>query len=199
MTELFNVIDDSIKISHNGWCTLEKARTLAMIIVAIKPTVTVEIGVYTGKSAIAMALAHKFINHGQVMCIDPWSAQASVDGYDDKNKEWWSKLDHEAIYKEFIDNIIKFQVSPQIEIQRKKSDHVEPPKRIGLFHCDGQHTLQAVRDVERFAPNVIHGGVVVMDDIEWGNGEVKQAVHKLMDMGFLELFKLGTGAVYQRL
>lgn len=198
MNGLFSQIDESIEISHNGWCSKEKARTLAVLMMAIKPSTTVEIGVYTGKSAISMALTHKFLGHGQIVCIDPWSASASTEGYDGANKEWWSGVDHGSIYKEFMTSIIRFGVTAQIDIRRAKSDQVDPPKNIGLFHCDGQHTIQAVRDVERFAPNVIQHGFVVMDDLTWGNGEVTDAAQKLIPMGFVELFKLGTGAVFQR-
>jgi predicted O-methyltransferase YrrM len=196
--DLLNAVDESIKCSLHGWCTIDKARTLALLVTALKPAVTVEIGVYTGKSAIAMALAHKFVEQGHVLCIDPWSVEASVEGYDQANKEWWASVDHEEIYKEFINRIIQFGVTAQIEIVRNKSDYVEPPIRIDLFHCDGQHTDQAIRDVERFASRVVPGGITVMDDIEWGNGEVKEAARKLIAMGFIELFRLGTGAVYQR-
>lgn len=201
MNDLFKIIDASIDVSLNGWCSKEKARLLAMLIVANRPAVTVEIGVYTGKSAIAMALAHKHAKHGQVICIDPWSAKASMEGYDDKNMEWWGTVNHEAIYKEFIENVIKFEVSPFVEIQRAKSNDVEPPKDIGVLHVDGQHTEQAVRDVERFSPNVIPNGIVIMDDTDWQNAgqfQVRAAVERLTGLGFAELCKVGTGAVFQR-
>lgn len=174
---------------------------LAMLVMAIKPDVTVEIGVYTGKSAIPLALAHKAIGKGVVVCIDPWSAKASMEGYDPIHMDWWGTVDHEAIYKEFLLNAAHFQVTPFMDIKRARSNDVEPPKHIGLFHCDGQHTVQAVTDVERFAPSVYPGGVVVMDDTDWQNSgklQVREAVTRLSAMGFIELFKLGTGAVYQR-
>ncbi len=196
--ELLSTVDDSIKISPNGWCTIPKARTMAMLIVATKPVVSVEIGVYTGKSAIAMALAHKFLGKGQVLCIDPWKAEASAEWQEDVHKEWWSKIDHEAIYREFINHIIKFGVTAQVDIKREKSDHVEPPRVIDFLHIDGNHSQQAIRDVSRFASRVPTGGIVVMDDIEWPGGQVKVATQNLLNLGFIELFKLGTGAVYQK-
>jgi hypothetical protein len=202
MNQLLASIDASIAVSLNGWCSKEKARLLAMLIVSLRPMVTVEIGVYTGKSAIAMALAHKHIKHGQIVCIDPWSALASMEGYDDKNMEWWGTVNHEAVYQEFIANVVKFEVSPFIEIKRSKSNDVEPPHSIGVLHVDGQHTEQAVRDVERYAPNVIPNGIVIMDDTDWQNAgqfQVRAAVERLTGLGFVELCKVGTGAVFQRI
>ncbi len=196
--EMLSKVDDSINVSPNGWCTIPKARTMAMLIVAMKPIVSIEIGVYTGKSAIAMAIAHKFLGKGQVLCIDPWKAEASSEGYEAEHKEWWSKIDHEAIFREFTNHLIKFGVSAQVEIKRAKSDHVEPPPVIDFLHIDGQHTEQAIRDVSRFASRVKCGGIVVMDDIEWPGGNVKVATQNLLNLGFVELFKLGTGAAYQK-
>lgn len=191
-------VDESIQTIKNGWCSPAKGRTMAMLMVATKPSVSVEIGVYAGRSAIAMALAHKYLGKGQVLCIDPWKAEASAEGYVADHKEWWAKLDHEAIFKEFTTHIIKFGVSAQIEIKRAKSDHVEPPSTIDFLHIDGQHTQQAVKDVARFATKVKTGGIVVMDDIEWVGGQVKVATQNLLNLGFIELFKLDTGGVYQK-
>lgn len=198
---LFDTIDASIDVSLNGWCSKEKARTLALMILALRPHTTVEVGVYSGKSAIPMALAHKHNNIGKVVCIDPWNAKASMEGYDEKNMEWWGTVNHEAIYSEFINNAQRFLVTGFIDVRRQRSDDVDPPKDAGLIHIDGQHTVQAVLDVERFAPNVIKGGIVVVDDTDWqnrGEFQVQQAVTRLLEMGFVELFKLGTGAVFQR-
>lgn len=200
---LFEEIDASIAISQNGWCTREKARALALLVMSLRLEITVEIGVFTGKSAIAMALAHKHVGRGRVVCIDPWDAQASAEGYEGANKEWWEKeVNHDAIYQEFVANAARFRVSQYTDVRRAKSDDVTPPRDIGILHVDGLHTIQAMKDVTRFAPNVLPGGIVVMDDTDWQNAgqfQVREAVNALLAIGFIELYKLGTGAVFQKL
>ncbi len=76
-----------------------------------------------------------------------------------------------------------------------------PMQEIDLLHIDGQHTEQAVKDVDRFARNVRRGGICCMDDIEWANDgdqQVKAAVERLKELGFVEKYPVGTGAMFVR-
>lgn len=198
--ELFKTIDKSVAVCP-GWCTPEKARTIALLILGLKPSVSVEIGVFGGRSAIPIALAHKYLNHGEVICIDPWDNKAASSGYDKENSAWWKAVDMDEIYKSFMINVVKFETTKFMNIQRVPSDAFNPPENIGFLHVDGQHTDQAIRDVQRFASKVYPGGIVVMDDIHWeneGRREVGMAAEWLRFNGFTELFALGTGAVFQR-
>jgi hypothetical protein len=43
------------------------------------------------------------------------------------------------------------------------------------------------------------GGVCVLDDINWSGGSVGKAAEWLIKNKFMELYKLGTGAVYVKL
>lgn len=194
-TEIYNFIDTK----PPGWCDLDKALTLACMVVGLRPAVTVEIGVFGGRSALPMAMAHKAIGHGMLYAIDPWDKAASVEGYEGADLEWWSSVDHESIYQYFMLQIKLRGLENVTRVIRNKSDDVAPMPGIGLLHVDGQHTDQAVRDVLRFASEVMFGGIVVMDDIAWRGGGVARAVKTLESLHFRELYKLGTGAVYQRI
>jgi hypothetical protein len=199
--ELFKQIDQSILIDSEGWCSREKARVLATLVLAYEPEVAVEIGVYTGKSAIPIALAMKFNGEGTLAVIDPWNADTSAQQYEAKHKEWWDKIDYGDAYKRFVDNATYFGVWDQMLVFKLGSDQVNPPACIGLLHVDGIHAAQAITDVFRFAPNVVRGGFVVLDDLDWetdGKKHVREAEKWLLSIGFIELFKIGTGAVYQR-
>lgn len=55
-----------------GWCSLEKANALVALIVALRPCVVVELGVWMGGSAIPMALALRAVGSGQLVAIDAW-------------------------------------------------------------------------------------------------------------------------------
>lgn len=198
MSKLFNEIDEALNHIRHGWCTTEKAYTLASVILALKPEVVCEIGIWAGRSLIPMALAVRHNRIGKVIGIDPWSADASSSGMSGANLQWWSSVPHEDIYNHFISAVHKFGVSQVVDIRRAKSDDVDPPQNIGLFHCDGNHSDQAIRDIERFAPNVKAGGFVFCDDIQWDGGGVSKATHILDNLGFIEPYKLDTGAMYQR-
>ena len=86
-----------------------------------------------------------------------------------------------------------------MKLIRAKSDDVEPPAIIDLLHVDGSHTIQAQRDVERFAPNVRPGGIVFLDDIHWAGGGVEKAMEKLMSMGFRHLSSRDTGGFFEKI
>jgi hypothetical protein len=200
MKELFNRLDE-ITPSLHGWGDANKAQTLAAMVVAIRPTVSLEIGIYGGRTFFGLALAHKFIGHGMAIGIDPWSNAAASEGYEGDNLEFWKTCPLDTIYESFIQKVSEFGVQNVTTIHRMKSDDAPLPDEIGVLHLDGQHTEQAVRDVLRFAPKVHVGGIVIMDDTEWknlGDAPVHRAVSELKAMGFKELYPLGTGAVFQR-
>lgn len=194
---IFETIESNLP-NMDGWCSVEKGKVLAMLVLATKPAVCVEIGVWGGRSALPVALALRQNGSGKLIAIDSWSPQASVEGYDKANSDWWKEQDHEAIYQKFLNTISRHQVGGFVEVVRSKSDDYALQTECQYLHVDGQHTIQALNDVERYATKVSLHGIVVMDDIEWSGGGVAKAVERLKEIGFQELFKLGTGAVFQR-
>lgn len=181
-----------------GWCSVQKANDLALAVIKLKADVTVEIGVLDGRSLIPMAMAHAEQQHGIVWAIDPWSVAASVEHQNAANSEWWGKLDHEASHQRFLGHIATHGLGNYVKVIRQKSDDVEPPECVDLLHIDGSHSVQAIRDVERFASRVRVGGYVFADDIHWEGGMVEKAVDKLLTMGFVKIFDRDTGAMFQR-
>lgn len=200
MRDLFAHVDHALNTIKDGWCSEEKAHQLAVIVAALRPDVTVEIGVFAGRSAFSMALAHKVIGKGNVIGIDPYSVEAAVVGQEGEHQKWWresSELDR--IYDEIVKNIEVFQLKDHLQLIRAKSDDVEPPAQIDLLHLDGNHSDQAIRDVDRFAPRIRLGGICICDDLAWPGGGVARAVEHLRALGFTQLYPLDGGAVFQRL
>ena len=202
MKELFEQIE-SLVPTLQGWTTVEKAHHLCALVVALKSKVSLEIGVYDGRSFFAMALAHKKLGHGTVIGVDPWSPAAACEGYSGENGKFWQATPLELYYNNVQDKIHKLGVQNVSIIMRQKSDDVDMSviPTLDVFHCDGQHTEQAVRDVKRFAPKVRVGGVCIMDDTGWSNSgdmPVRRAVDQLKSMGFVSLYPLGDGEVFQR-
>ncbi len=199
---LFNeVFEANNRLANLGWCDLDKANALAAMVVALRPKVIVEIGVFGGRSLQPMAQAMRTLGKGIVIGIDPWSKDASIDGMADQaNIDWWNHLDHEAIYQRCVEHIKISGVEAFVNIIRAKSDDVDPSQwQIDLLHTDGSHEETAFRDVTRFAPHVRRGGLVVCDDISWTSGAPKRGVEWMLKNNYIELYPLGTGAVFQRI
>lgn len=191
LTELGHAVERHLVDDAGGWCDAEKANNLASWVAALRPKVVVEIGVWQGGSLIPMALGLKHNKSGIAIGIDPWSAAASVVDEDQVNADWWGKQDHNAAYKVFLDRVQKHELSPYVQVWRQKSDDVSPPHTIDLLHVDGNHTDQAIRDVDRFGSAVRIGGIMVLDDINWANGAVSRAHTRARSLGFIELYRTG--------
>lgn len=185
---------------HEGWCDIVKAETLAAMMVALRPQVVVEIGVFGARSLVALALGLKRVGSGKVIGIDPWKAEISVDGMQDPaNLDWWSNLDHEAVYQRCMANLAKSDVMNFVEIIRANSQDIDPTQwKIQTLHVDGSHEETAYHDMVRYGACVVPGGIVIADDTGWVSGAPKRGVEWLLQNGFIELFPLGTGAVFQR-
>ena len=199
LAKLFQEIE-AMLARCDGWCELEKANALAAMVLALRPKIVIEIGVYGGRSLQAFALPMKHLQYGCVIGIDPWSNQASLaDMADQKNIEFWASLDHERIYQRCLNNISLSDLGPYAKIIRQKSDDVDPSWwEIDLLHVDGSHEETAYRDIVRYGARVRQGGICVCDDTGWSSGAPARGVDWLLANGFIHLYPLGTGAVYQR-
>ncbi len=200
-TPLFqDIATSNERLQHLGWCDLEKANTLAAMVLTLRPKVVCEIGVFGGRSLQAFALALRHLGSGVVIGIDPWDKDASVSEMaDPKNIEWWSKLDHDAIYHKCMANLRLLGVEQFVQIIRKRSDDVDPAQwTFDLIHTDGSHEETAYRDTVRYGARVRVGGICVCDDTGWSSGAPQRGVEWLLANGFVQLYPLGTGAVFQR-
>lgn len=205
MSNLFQRISELLPALH-GWCSESKAHTLAAAVLALRPETTVEIGIYGGRSFLPMALAHKEIGRGMIIGIDPWHPHESAKGQiNESDHKFWSEnlppgqhASHDRVMNHFLQKLHELGVQNCVNIIRLPSDAVEPPTKIDLLHLDGNHSDQAVRDVERFAPKCRVGALMFVDDIHWSGGGVARAVEKLKATGWAFLYALDTGAVFQR-
>jgi hypothetical protein len=197
--DLFNKVAEA-NARIDGWCSPEKAFTLASIVVAFRPAVIVEIGLWKGKSFSAMALACKAVNHGICIGVDPWSREVAVrEQTQDADRAWWAGIDFDAVHREFMANMVALDVEKFIRIERKESRDFQPPDAIGLASVDGAHSDTAMHDMVKIAPRVVFGGYIVTDDTDWHGGGVARGERRLLEMGFVKINKLSTGAIFQRI
>lgn len=198
MTELFDFLTlEQSKVP--GWCIPEKALALASIVIALRPAISLEIGVFGGSSFLPIAMAHKTIGYGMAIGVDAWDSVVGVrEQTTNEDREWWSKLDINAIYNNFQNQLDKYKLHGVTQIIRKESRHYQIPHHIGFAHIDGSHGDTATSDIVRVAPNIMAGGIMALDDLQWPGGAVTRGEARLLQFGFKKLYALGTGAVYQR-
>ena len=197
-TDVFKRIE-LITPQLSEWCPIQKAHTLAAIVLALRPVLTIEVGVWQGASLIPMALAHRAIGFGRIIAVDAWAARASIQGQvDPADVDWWSKVDHDKAHQKFITVLAEEGLSQFVEVVRSRSDEYTPPDGVNLLHLDGNHSDQAVRDVQRFIPKMASGAIAVLDDYSWSGGGVKKACAALESMGWIEMYRLGEGGVWRR-
>lgn len=188
----------SIKISEfaqlpNGWCTEEKARTMAALILNRKPFLAVEIGVWSGKSLLPIALACKTVGakcHG----IDPYCAEASVEGQTGDNAEWWGKTITPELYDSMYNLAAGFLKANALDtcttIYRKRSEEYAPLEPIQFLHLDGNHSEQAYRDMLHLDKYLAPGAIVVLDDMHWEGGGVTKAATWMLANGYKQMFQV---------
>jgi predicted O-methyltransferase YrrM len=167
----------------------------------MRPKLIVEIGVYGGRSLQAFAIALKHLGAGRVVGIDPWSKDAALESMgDEANRLWWSHLDYERVYRVCMEQLSISGVNDFVSILRQRSDDVDPSGwDLDILHVDGSHEEPAFRDITRYGARVRIGGICVCDDTKWSSGAPQRGVEWLLANGFIELYPLGTGAVYQRI
>ncbi|MEL7431299.1 MAG: class I SAM-dependent methyltransferase [Chlamydiota bacterium] len=162
-----------------GWCSFDKCTALINLILATKPSVVVEIGVWGGSSLVPMATALRANQKGVIYGIDPWDSQESARHQKaDIHYNFWSSADHEAVFIELQEFIQKASLEKQIVLIRETSEEAEPIQEIDILHIDGNHGKESsLRDVRKWGPLV--KGFVIFDDINWydrGENTTKDAV-----------------------
>lgn len=199
MKQLFDKISVTNK-QLQGWCGESKAIVLASMVLALQPDTVLEIGVFGGKSLIPMALAMKEINRGVVIGVDAWSKQVAVrEQTSQEHRDWWDKLDIENIYHGFMQQLDILDLHKHVEVVRKQSQDFNPPQAVSILHVDGSHGITTINDIMRFAPKVVIGGLVIIDDLRGDHGAApSMAANRLLQMRFKRLYELQDGAVFQR-
>lgn len=153
----------------NSWCSVEKSNLLMDFIVTQKPKVCVEIGVFQGASFIPAAVTLKYLDHGVIYGIDPWSNAEAIKHMSstDPNKWWWGEVNLNSIYDGFLSTISKWKVDSKSRIFRMTSE--EAVKVIGdidFLHLDGNYSrVSSMQDVMLYAPKVRVGGYILFSNV----------------------------------
>lgn len=169
----FNLVTD-------GWCWEEKAVKLAEAVWTLRPNLTVEVGVFGGKSFIPLAAIVAHLESGstaplptyEAHGIDPWAAVAAVKDNEGTAHEpfWGNQAMLDAVFNRASQAVDRLQ-SGVVKLFRETSEQAfkrYPDGSIGILHLDGNHAdPQAFADVQRWWPKLRNGGLFVMDDTAW--------------------------------
>lgn len=157
--------------SMQGWTPPERGCEMADSILEIKHPVAVSIGVFSGRSVIAMGFAMRELGVGMVYGIDPYKVAAAIEGNgDEADKDWWAKksqLEDMADYA--AHQIWDHRLDQWATLIRNSSQFVAPLfPEIGVLEIDGNHSEEAsTRDVALYLPRVVKNGAIYFDDANW--------------------------------
>jgi len=174
----------------HGWCTVEKATQLYNLVLEHEAPLCVELGVFAGRSLLAIAMAARARN-GTAVGIDAWSKEACEQGVNDiANTEWWNNIDYDFFYNYTEKVISDAGLSDTTRLVRSKSADVAihyASKSISFLHQDSNHSEEVtVEEVNEWFDKVKIGGYWVFDDTDWPTTQKAQAL--LLEKGYEIIF-----------
>lgn len=186
-----------------GWCPQTKSDAIIDCVMEIcqeqENPVCVEIGVYGGKSFLPFGLALKELKKGIVYGIDPWLNEEALVGYDHPaHQEFWGNINLEHMYNICLSGINNLNINDYVSILRTTSDDAEEIKNISVLHIDGQHTDQLIRDINKYATNVIDGGYCFLDDVGWSE-ETLKSIPLIESLGFEKVTDIFGCMLYKKI
>jgi cephalosporin hydroxylase len=154
-----------------GWLTPDRAVEMYRLVREYRPALTVEIGVFSGRSLVATAMGLKDNGHGHALGIDAWRPQTCIEGeHHNADARWWARTDLHAVHRACMETIWRLGLAERVTVIRAASQDCAGiiPDGIGILYIDGNHSeLASCRDVELYLPKVAPGGYCWMDDTDW--------------------------------
>lgn len=183
-----------------GWCTPDKGKRLAQLVTDARADLCVELGVFGGRSLVAIALGLARNGFGEVHGIDPFEKKAALEGRNSpENDVWWSAVDFDDVMRQAAAAIDDNGLREYAKIVRAKSlDVVDSYEdgSIDVIHQDGNHSEDvSVAEVLAYAPKVALGGFWVMDDTNWETTVRAQGL--LVELGFQLVEPHGAWEIFQ--
>lgn len=156
----------------NGWTVPERACEMAAAIINAKAKVCVDIGVYAGRSTIAMGFACREVGGGSMVYgIDPWNPFVAHANDDDQlSADWWKDRSFlELIHRQAMSEVAAHRLEPWVTMIRTEAQYIAGLfPQIDVVNIDGAHGEEAsTRDVSLYLPRVVKGGTVFFDDTDW--------------------------------
>jgi hypothetical protein len=185
---LFKRIED-IRSRSMGWCSKEKAKAIATIILNTKPKVCAEVGVFGGSSFFPIALAAQHVHKDAIIyAIDSWNNKDCIEFMPDYdlNKAWWSIVDLNLAFLDFK-NILTAEELEKLCVLLKENSILAANRiedeSIEFLHLDGNHSfLGAQMEVHTYLPKVKSGGYILVNDVMWGVGNTNPILNAIDEL-----------------
>jgi len=198
---------DAQLTSLPGWCNPHKAKRILRIAVqsaALGGERGVELGVYGGRSLVALALGYKLAGRGAVDGIDSWSREDCLEGQQSEVDQqlWGRDTDYEALVQHTLNGVERFGVKDVARVVRKRTtDALDDYENgsIDLIHLDSNHSeLTSCRDVTAWLPKMAPSSVWIADDTNWPSMQKALRILESAGFGRIETGPDDFWAVYQR-
>lgn len=185
-----------------GWCSLGKAREIINCILELSEEQNelkcLEVGVFGGMSLIPFSLTLKYLSKGIVYGIDPWSNKDALVGYDHpSHQQFWGEVDLERMLNICSNAIDILDVKDHTVLLRTTSDDAPVIENISVLHIDGQHTIQVLKDIKKYASKVILNGYCFIDDVDWSE-DTKKSIKLIESYGFELVKNVDTSLLFKR-
>jgi cephalosporin hydroxylase len=183
-------VDETLP-SLPGWCTVAKGRRICQLVVETRPAVVVELGVYGGRSLVALAFGCAQNKYGHVDGFDPYARSAALEGVHDRAVSgWWATVDYESVLRQAGAALTSNKLDAYAEIHRMRSQDAVPRfavQSIDILHQDSNHSSEvSTAEVVAWAPLVRPGGYWIFDDTNWPSTARAQALLIAAGYGLME-------------
>jgi len=198
MEYIVNLISSGEYEKIEGWCTPSKALKISEIIIKNNCKTCLELGVFGGRSLLPIAIAAG--QNSNVIGIDAWTADASLEGTNDQaNSDWWKNIDYNNMYKYTCELMETHKINVKlIKDKSKNCAHMFLENSIDLLHQDSNHSEEiSCEEVDLYWNKVTLGKFWVFDDTNWST--TVKAQNKLLEKGYKEIFDGNTWKIFQRL
>jgi cephalosporin hydroxylase len=156
-----------------GWCTIEKAQKLSDLVVKTDSKLTIELGVFGGRSLAAFAYGHKQKGSGFCIGIDAWKAAVAIEGTNSPlNDEYWKNVvNYKDVYNACQNMIHANHFEDYCDTLRMKSQQAAimfNNNCIDIIHQDSGHNYETItKEIELWFPKLKKGGYWIADDTDW--------------------------------
>jgi methyltransferase family protein len=155
-----------------GWCTPEKALRLAELAAGARAALCVEIGVFGGRSLIALASGLARSGLGRVDGIDPYTRAAALEGTNGPvNDQWWSAVDYKGVMESAARAVEQTSLGSRARIIRKRALEAVggyADGSIDILHQDGNRSEEvSLAETRAWMPKIRAGGLWILESTNW--------------------------------
>ena len=177
--------------SIRGWLSLDGALLLYRLASQVAEGCIVEVGSFRGRSTVVLARGSEHGHGARVYAVEPHEPFVGPRGGE------FGPEDRAAFFR----NMVRTGAYRTVRLLNTSSEIVAPgwTEPVALLWLDGDHTYEGVRrDFDAWAPHLLPGCDLVLDDTDDPRLGPQQLVEKLTAEGWVEVERVGRVAHLRR-